>query len=223
MRVIFERREELAPGIWQHFFQPEQPVRFEPGQYVDLRLADVPDDPRGSGRTLTLTSLPDAPLISFVTKDQLIVSDYKQALGQLLPGAKATITDPMGDLVLPKDASIPLIFIAGGIGLCSFVSMLWLLQIRDERRQIQLYYSLSSAQESIFGGLLETFPFASKRVCVAPDRLSVAEMLAQAAAESLWYISGSQTFVETMQRDLETSGINRQSIIFDYYDGYVDL
>jgi hypothetical protein len=37
------------------------------------------------------------------------------------------------------------------------------------------------------------------------------------------YLSGSQTFVETLGTELETTGTPRARLIYDYYDGYANL
>ena len=223
MQVTFMRREELAPGIWQHYFRPERPVQFQPGQYVELQLPYIDDDPRGSRRTFTLTSLPSDPLLSFVTKDQAQVSPYKATLGLLEPTDQAIITDPMGDLVLPKSPDISLVFIAGGIGIASYVAMLKQLLAAKQTRDIRLYYSLRWRSEQIFGDITDAYDFTSKQLILSPARLNANQLLRRAAPDCLWYISGSQQFVEELQHGLEANGISREYIIFDYYDGYADL
>jgi ferredoxin-NADP reductase len=223
MQVFFERREELVPGIWQHYFRPERPVRFEPGQYVTLQLLGVANDPRGAGRTLTLTSLPNDPLLSFVTKDQPVVSPYKQALGALQPDDSAIITDPMGDLVLPKDPAVPLVFIAGGIGISSYVSMLAQLTTAREERAIYLFYALTDRREQIFRELIDGYPLQLKTLAIKPNRLTAQAIKASTPPEALIYISGSQPFVEGLRTAYESLGTPRSQIVFDYYDGYAEL
>ena len=223
MQVFFDHRELLAPGIWQHYFRSERPVRFEPGQYVDLQLPLIGSDPRGATRTFTLTSLPKQPLLSFVTKDQPYRSLYKQVLAGLQPRTAATITDPMGDLVLPKDPATPVSFVAGGIGVSSFISMLHTLEYAQKPRQVQLYYAVRSSEEVIFADSIDSFAFEYHEVCIAPARLKPIQMVKKAPRGCIWYISGSQRFVETMRGSLLATGIDRQAIVFDYYDGYAEL
>src|SRR5882757_8215263 len=106
MRAVFKRRAELAPGIWQAFFSPERPVSYLAGQYVDIRLPAVTDDPRGPGRTMTLTSLPSEPEISFVYRFAEPASPHKLELQTMRPGATIQLGDAMGDLVLPKSPAV---------------------------------------------------------------------------------------------------------------------
>jgi len=223
MKVFFERREELALGIWQYYFKPERPVDFIPGQYADFHILPPLGDPRGQSRVFSFTSLPSDPLISCVLKILPGASPYKQTLQALQPGDKLRLDDPMGDLVLPKLPSIPLVFLAGGIGIASFASMLKDLIARQEERQIFLFYALRSRQEQIFHELTDSYPLALKQIVFSPNRLNAQEVMDATPPNSFIYLSGSQRFVEGLQSDLEALRVPRERIAFDYFDGYAEL
>ena len=223
MKVFFERREELAPGIWHYYFRPERSIQFVAGQYIDLHLSDVQCDPRGQSRTFTLTSLPEEKLFSFVVKIPTPHSPYKQALGELSPETEAKIDDAMGDLVLPKSSATPLVFIAGGIGVASYVSMLKQLLANREERPLFFFYALRSRRELIFRELIDAYPLQLKQIILEPHRLTAQEIKDTTPPDALMYLSGSQRFVEGLRTDLGTLGTSRDQIVFDYYDGYVDL
>ena len=222
MQVFFERREELVPGIWQYYFRPERPFDFEPGQYVDLHLAGVKGDPRGAARTFSMTSLPTDPSITFVLKHFGLQSQYKHALQALQPGEAARLDDAMGDLILPKDPSVPLVFVAGGIGIASYASMLKLLLQKKEARDIFLFYQLRNRREQILRELTTAYPLALFDISIAPNQLSAQQIKASTPPGALLYLSGSQTFVETLRAGLEALDTPRSQIVFDYYDGYAD-
>lgn len=223
MRIIFEQREELAPGIWQYFFRPDGPLDFLPGQYADLHLSNVVNDPRGASRVFSFTSLPDEPTVSFVLKHFELQSPYKQTLAKLKKGDTAKIDNAMGDLVLPKDPSAPLTFVAGGIGIASFVGMIRQLLKNNEQRKINFFYQLRNSGEKIFGDLLQSYRFEKLQISIKPTRLAAETIRTASPPESLIYLSGSQTFVENLQAGLEQLGTLRANIIFDYYDGYAEL
>ncbi len=223
MKVFFERREELAPTIWQYYFRPERPVDFIAGQYVDLHLPTVTGDPRGKSRTFTFTSLPTDPFISFVVKIVEPRSSYKQQLATLQPEYEARVDDAMGDLVLPKSPLVPLVFIAGGIGIASFVSVLDLLTRQREQRSIFFFYALRSRREQIFRDLTNAYPLELKQLIFQPNKLQAQEIIDSTPPDSLLYISGSQKFVEELRTDLVALGTPQEHIVFDYYDGYAEL
>lgn len=223
MNVVFERREALAPGIWQYYFRPERPVDFVPGQYTVFYLPSVLGDSRGPVRTFTLTSLPSDPLVSFVVKFIAPLSPYKQALQALEPGDTARIDDAMGDLVLPKSRDTPLVYIAGGIGMASYAGMLKQLLRQKEEREMYLFYALRSRTEQIFRDLADAYPLALKQTILAPNRLTAREVKDSTPPNALVYLSGSEKFVEGLRTDLIVLETPRETIVFDYYDGYAEL
>jgi ferredoxin-NADP reductase len=222
MQVFFEQREEIGPGIWQYAFRPERPCDFVPGQYVHLYLIGIPRDTRGASRTFSLTSLPQDASLNFVTKHFELQTAYKLMLEQFEPGDAARIDDAMGDLILPKLKETPLVFIAGGIGIASYVSMFKELLSRKEERPIFLFYYVRSRREMIFRQLIDSYPLSGKEIAIAPNRIRAEDILSTVPPSSLFYISGSQRFTEEILGELEAMNVPRSHIVFDYYDGYIE-
>jgi ferredoxin-NADP reductase len=223
MKVFFDRRVQLAPTVWEYYFRTERAVDFVPGQYVGLTLPGVSGDNRGSRRVFTLTSLPSDELASFVVKIPQPHTPYKETLVNLSAGTECKIDDAMGDLILPKIPDQPLVYIAGGIGIASYVSMLKELLSSKEERPIYFFYAVRSRTEQIFRELVDSYPLQLKQLVIAPNRLSAQEIKDSTPPNAFLYISGSQRFVEGLKSDLEVLGTPRSSIVFDYYDGYVEL
>lgn len=228
MHVVFEQKQELVPGIWEFYFKPERPLDYIPGQYVDLRLPHEHADNRGASRTFSLTSLPDEPFISFAVKIETPCSTYKQVLRALQPGDTATITDAMGDVVLPKDPRVPLVFVAGGLGIASFVSSTRWLTKHKERRPITLLYAVRNEGDILFEDIFNAYQFPIKRTLFTPGqrpvRISAALIAEQLVPDSLLYISGSERFVEGLRQELQRDfGVPNEKIIYDFFDGYSEL
>jgi ferredoxin-NADP reductase len=198
-------------------------VDFVPGQYVDLQLTGVVGDRRGAKRVFSFTSLPSDPSISFVLKHFELQSPYKHRLQALQPGDMATISDAMGDLVLPKSVAVPLVFVAGGTGIASFASMLQDLLARREERQVFFFYALRSRREQIFRDLTDSYPLALKSIAITPNQLSGQEIIDSTPADAQIYLSGSEEFVESLRTDLAALGVAHEQIVFDYFDGYTEL
>lgn len=223
MLARFDGREEISPGVWEYTLTPERRLDYIPGQYVDVQILRDFSDRRGRGRIFTLTSTPDEPTLKFALKFPKPGSSYKRQLWSLKPGETVKIGDAMGDVVLPKNPATPLIFIAGGLGIASFVSSLKWLENTKELRTVYLFYGRRSSNDNPYGELVEHFPFASKRTAVSPERITADEVLTAAAPEALFFISGSQGFVENFRSELVAHSISHERIVFDYYDGYVYL
>lgn len=223
MQVRFEERVQLAPNIWEYTFTPERRVDFIPGQYVDFRMPELQGDPRGRSRTFTLTSLPDEPTITFVVKSRTPLSPYKRALEALVPGDELKIGDAMGDLILPKLKTTPLVYVAGGIGMSSYASMFKQLIAAKEEREIYLFYRLRDRREQIFRELTSGYPLALNTLAIAPHEFTAEDIVSSTPPGAQTYLSGSQTFVEGMRVGLAEQGIPHERIVFDYFDGYADL
>jgi ferredoxin-NADP reductase len=212
-----------VPGVWKGYFRPDKPVDYIAGQYADVRLPDVIGDPRGPGRTFTFTSLPSDTELTFVYRYDQPASVYKDALQTLRPSTLVSVGDIMGDLVLPKLASVPLVFVAGGIGMASFEAMLRELSRTGEQREVHLFYSLRNTYDDAFVSLIDSFSFASKQRFIKPNYVNAADIAKVITDDSLVYLSGSERFVLGLRDSLRTLGYGDNQVIFDFYDGYAEL
>jgi ferredoxin-NADP reductase len=156
MQVIFDHSQEEAPHIRTFFFKPEKPVHYTAGQFTELTLPhDSPDD-RGIRRWFTLSSSPTDELLSITTRFTPDTgSSFKNALFALEPGTVVQMADAMGDFVLPKLIQTPLIFVAAGIGITPFHSILTWLTATGEKRPIKLLYAVHEEDDIIFQDTFE--------------------------------------------------------------------
>jgi ferredoxin-NADP reductase len=226
MRVFFEKRYELAPNVWHYFFTAERPVDYIPGQYVDFRIPHTSPDSRGMSRTFTLTSLPSEKQLSFAVKFEEPSSSYKMALARLKPGDEATLTDAMGDVVLPKSSNVPLTFVAGGLGIASFVSIMRWLTEQQEQRDITLLYAVRDHNILLFQDVLDSYPYPVDMKVFSPtsSRLSAKTIAKHTPKDGLLYLSGSEKFVESLRHELENDyNVPHEQIVFDFFDGYSEL
>lgn len=221
--IVFTERTQLATDIWQYDFRPVTPVGFIPGQYAHFSFPFSTGDPRGEQRTMTIISLPSDDTLSFVTRLPSSPSVFKTQLARLAPGDRMLIDEPSGDIVLPRLSSVPLVFVAGGIGVASYVSMLRDLMNRQEVRSISFLYAVRSGESKIFSDVLHSFPFASYKEYASPhSRLTATDIVAAAmpGREPLYYLSGTESFVMDLRRQLEQAGLDHSRIVFDYFTGY---
>lgn len=237
MKAFFEKFawENEAETIATYYFWPEQSYSYLAGQYADFSLPHDHDN-RGEVRTMTLSSSPDESLISFTTRINPSASSFKKALDALQPGTEITVFEAMGDLVLPIDRSIPLVFVAGGLGIASFVGMIKWLIARHEQRNITVLYGFRSPKDIImlqpyqeyatkFGLKLELYASDGSEsfgsLALTPRRLQAHDVVRYTSANSLIYLSGTETMVEHLRKELQSKhGVPGSQIIFDYFSGY---
>ncbi|MDB5166708.1 MAG: hypothetical protein JWM37_780 [Candidatus Saccharibacteria bacterium] len=230
MHVTFDHSRPETDNITTYFFEPEKPVDYVAGQFIELYIPhDNPDD-RGIKRWFTLSSAPSDKLLSITTKHAKRSSTFKQALAALEPGTRLKMAEPMGDFVLPRDASRPLVFIAGGIGVTPFHSMLQQLAADKEHRQIRMLYGVPTENEIIFQ---DTFDAANQHVTVMVENpspewggergtITVDEIigLEEPSDDSLIYVSGPEPMVESLTKQLIARGFGQQQVVSDYFPNY---
>ena len=231
MTVTFDHVDQLTPQIATFFFKPERPMQYTAGQFVEWTLKHDKADDRGERRWFTLSSSPTQELISFTTKFAAKNgSSFKQAILKLEPGAELKISEPLGDFVMPKLVQTPLVFVAGGIGITPFHSMLQYLAETREFRPIKMLLGVHSEDEIIFQ---ETYEKAGQHVTLVVNQPSAAwggergkltaEMiigLEQPTDDTLVYISGPEPMVETLTKDLIKAGLKKPQIVGDYFPNY---
>ncbi|MGW8481610.1 FAD-dependent oxidoreductase [Microbacterium sp. NPDC055903] len=152
VRLTLERRALLTPTVQELTFRAHGPVRFLPGQYLELDVPHRRPDARGTRREFSIVSAPaDLPTLRIAYKngDQQHPSSYKRALAEAAPGAVLAVTGVWGDFVLPR-AETPVLMVAAGIGVTPFVSQLRQLEAIGQRRDVVLLYVASAAAELAF-------------------------------------------------------------------------
>lgn len=136
VRLRFVASRPLTPTTTEFSFRPERPVRFIPGQSLELHLPpdtaggnrtrkrDAKGDGKGIRRVFSLTSAPGASLLTIGVGTAEPVSSAKRSLLALEPGDELTATTINGDFVLPRDPAAPVLLIAAGIGITPYIAQL---------------------------------------------------------------------------------------------------
>ncbi len=219
----FVEKKLLANDVWQYSFIAKKPVEYVPGQYARFTFPYPIADPRGKQhRTFSFTSHPSDSTIRFITRLDPPLSVFKQPLSELDPGATMYIDEPHGDAILPRLETTPIILIAQGIALASYLSMLQEVTLHGLIHPISLLW-VRSSQDAKLASLIPILTFQHRVELAYPERLTVNQIRLYDSPDSLLYLSGSQTFVETLGGALEATGVPRERIIYDYYSGYADL
>ena len=130
------RSRPLTPTTTEFSFRPERPVRFTPGQYLELHLP--PDRPRtrrrqaagkgdgkGIRRVFSLTSAPGPALLTIgVGTAEPLSIGQALAAGPGSPATSSRATTVGGDFVLPRTPATPVLLIAAGIGITPYLAQL---------------------------------------------------------------------------------------------------
>lgn len=235
--LTLRSREDLAPSIIEFVFDSPRLPKFRPGQYLEWSLAHYHPDGRGVRRYFTIASSPTETDLRLGIKKYSPMSSYKQSLLKLQPGQKIVAEQIDGDFVLPSDTNQPLVFIAGGIGVTPFRSMLKYLIDRNEVRPITLFHAIQTTDDIVYAEIIRTAEtkLGMKTVYVISDKdkapadwhgqtgYITGDMIQQEVpnhAQAVFYLSGPQAMVATYVKILGSLGIKRKKIMTDYFPGF---
>lgn len=234
MQVTLDHTRDEAANIKTFYFKPEKPVHYTAGQFIELFIPHKHPDKRGIKRWFTLSSSPTDELLSITTKfagDKS--SSFKKALFGLKPGTELRMVEPMGDFVLPKLIQTPLVFVAGGIGITPFHSMLAWLAATNEQRPIKLLYGVHSEDEIVFqetfdkAGVHATIIVSDPSPAWGGERGNIsAELilgLEKPSEDTLVYVSGPEPMVEALEKDLKKAGLRKDQFVGDFFPGYAGV
>lgn len=206
-------------------FTPDKPVSWQAGQYTHFALKFDDVDERGDNRWFTISSAPSEQNIMITTRiDTEHGSSFKRALLALKPGDKVEADTPEGDFVV-DDPSRNLIFIAGGIGITPFRSILTEAVAQGEPLNVDMLYANRSPEvafQAELNELQEANPHLNIRYVIDPEKLDEA-LLKQKISEAenpLVYISGPEPMVEALTDQVAGLGVAKENIRSDYFPGY---
>ncbi|MDQ3538391.1 MAG: ferric reductase-like transmembrane domain-containing protein [Actinomycetota bacterium] len=151
----------------------DAPLDFEPGQHVFIGINHP-----AVGRELhpfSITSAPTDPKLRLAVK---AVGDYTRALPGVEPGAWVRVEGPYGGFWHRGDREPRQVWIAGGIGITPFLSMVRSLPassssaaasaVPTEDREIDLYYLTDRSETAVFLDELRTLAAERPRLRIIP-------------------------------------------------------
>ena len=236
MRVrLKERRLEAIEVISFIFDLGGQPFEYQPGQYIfcELDALDFPDE-RGNRRHFTISSSPsEKGVVMFTTR--MRGSGFKETLRHALLGYELSLGTPLGNFVVPEVETRNHVFIAGGIGVTPYRSILrYALDAKKPINALMLYFNHSSA-DIVFRQELEeisrqmpTFSLVDVLSDPEPDWKGEKGRLNEALLrkwvptpdQRLFWISGPPPMVTAYKELIRQTGVQDESIRIDSFTGY---
>jgi len=184
-------------------FEPQPALKFQAGQWLHLACVADPYD-RSLVRHMSVASAPQDTLVEF-TMDTSSGTFFKTTLAALKPGDTVAAFKLRGDFVVDPDETRPLCFIAGGLGITPIRSIFKDLAHRGAVVPRQLVHVSRGAH--LFAQELSALGVPQTRTDHAGWNGLKAGLLRDAGPATVFYVCGSQRFLDGVRADLAAAGV----------------
>ena len=228
---------EVAKDTLALQFQRPRNFLFRPGQFIDLALRGVSGNaPHGLTHTFSIASSCFASDILLATR--MRDSPVKRALSALPLGTEVSIRGPMGSFVLHRDASRPAVFLAGGIGIAPFLSMLSSTAIDKAHLPVFLFYANRYVEDAAFMDTLWDLEMSTRSFHFVPTFTRIgtghggwkgatgpinAQLLSKHVSnlqDPIYYVAGPPGMVEGAHQTLVELAVPEENIHTEHFAGY---
>lgn len=230
-------KEESARDTYDFVFHSDHPLAFRPGQYLEWTYEHPRADSRGNRRYFTIASSPTERDIRIGVKFYDGASSFKKSMLGMRAGDTIVASQLAGDFTLPRDTKKKLVFVAGGIGITPFRSMIKYITDTKQGRTATLLYSVRVPQDIAYKNIFNQAgrAWGLKTVYAVTDAQSVLpEWIGQRGAidatciareipdwrERMFYLSGPRGMVVAFEETLRGMGVLSKNIKTDFFPGF---
>jgi ferredoxin-NADP reductase len=236
MRALVKEKIEVARDTLMVVFDLQgEEMDFQAGQYFWVELLNPPyEDEKGARRHITcVTSPTERGVLGLCTR--IRDTAFKRSLVELPVGSEVDVEHPKGEFALPEETDRPYVFIAGGIGITVFRSMLRYIADEQLPYRVTLLYSNRDRESTAF---LDELQELERRI---PDLRVVFTMTDDPSWEGerrrideeflrdrlggdldgyTYLVAGPPAMVEAMVETLKNGGVSEEQIRPDRFSGY---
>jgi len=231
-------RHEVADGTMAFAFERPASFNFTAGQFLTLTLPEpLYNDARGNRRTFSIATPPqETGFLQIATR--MTGSALKRSLVEMPLGAPVSIFGPAGYFTLHADAAVPAVFIAGGIGITPFRSMVLDAASRQLSHRFTLIYSNRTPEGAAFYDELARVAEKNANLRYLPTmtkmngsrlpwngerRLVNAQFLRDYISDMtgpIFYVAGPPGLVAAMAKTVLDAGADPAYIRSEEFEGY---
>ncbi len=138
--ALLEKKVKETEEVVSFYFRPLLPEKFTfiPGQFVNLTLDSIPET-FGKSRAYSIASSPRDELIRLGIR--IKPEGFTHELAGLKEGSKVILLGPLGHFVFDKEKHKKVVFLAGGIGITPFLSMIRYITQENIDAEAYLFFS----------------------------------------------------------------------------------
>jgi ferredoxin-NADP reductase len=232
-----KERKEVAEGTMAFRFEKPSGWTFKAGQYLDMTLLNPSEtDSEGNVRSFTIASAPHEHTLMIATR--MRDSAFKRVLKTMPLGTAVKIEGPSGDLILQNDFTRAAVFLAGGIGITPFRSIVHWAAKEKLPNRIVLFYSNRRPEDAPFLAELQSLERDNPKYKLIASMTEIEkshrpwegetgpinqEMLSRhlkGAESGIYYIAGPPAMVKGLNEMLKKAGVGDNDIRAEEFAGY---
>lgn len=234
----FDKKEKLTSDCYSFYFRRNGTEHeFTPGQYFEIKLDIKNTDERGDARVFTISSSPTGHEFYTITT-RIIQSSFKLRLNDLKQGEPVQFNGPWNDLNFDEKDVSPHVFIAGGIGITPYHSIVKYAMDKNLSTQMILFVSWKNKEEMIFDDFfreannhMDNFTYVPT---ITDESLNPSEWdgevgrvsedmirkYTSSILDAKYYFSGPPAMVNALKDTVKGMGVSNEKIISEEFEGY---
>ncbi len=234
VQATVSETREVAKGTLLVLFAAADYPAYTPGHYFWVELPDRGhSDDRGLRRHISIVTSPTEPgIVGLATR--LRDTAFKRTLSELEVGDEVQVEEPKGSFLLPEDTNVRYAFVAGGIGITVFRSMLRYIADKGLPYDVTLVYSNRDRESTPFldeirelegriEGLRVVFTMTDDEGWDGESRLIDAAMLRDHLGDLDGYtflVAGPPGMAKAVEATLQEAGVPEGRLLTDSFSGY---
>ena len=230
-------REEVAEGTMSFHFAKPANFQFRAGQSIDVTLLSPSEtDAEGNTRAFSIASPPFASDLMITTR--MRDTAFKRELRKAALGLEVKIEGPSGSFLLHRKTEKPAVFLAGGIGITPFVSIIRQAAHDKLPHQLYLFYSNRRPEDTPFLDLLSEAARQNPNFHLIATMAEMDKSHREWSGETgfinkdmlakylpslqgpIYYLAGPPAMVAAMRRVLTEAGVDEDDIRTEEFSGY---
>ena len=232
-----KQKEDLAEGTMGFYFAKPEGFQFKPGQYLDITLVDPPEtDAEGNIRSLSIASAPEDEHLLVATR--MRDTAFKRVLRMAPLDLEINLEGPMGSFTLHNNSAKPAVFLAGGIGITPFSSIIRHATKAALPHRLYLFYSNRRPEDAAFMNILNNLAKTNSSFRFIPSMSEMSKSAQTWNGESgfinqdmlarhlpnlqgpIYYIAGPPAMVAAMRQMLNAAGVDEDDLRTEEFAGY---
>jgi len=237
-RLVLKLKERIrvAPDIYDFIFAHARSFGFTPGQYMEWTLGHNSPDARGNRRYFTLASAPTEKTLRLGVKFYAESSTYKKAMLKMNVGDEIVASQLSGDFSLPDNPLQKCVFIAGGVGVTPFRSMIKYLLDTHRPRPITLFYANKTVDDILYKDVFDRahHELGIQTIYTVTDTKNLPvswtgvtgritpELIMRKLPNyrnCVFYLSGPKSMVDSFKETLRQMHVHSSNIRTDFFSG----